>query len=230
MSKTYAIADLHGRYDLLEKAGALAQRHARLEDGEPGTIVTLGDYIDRGPQSRQVIERLMLGIPAPWKLICLKGNHEEMMLETIRKPLAFEWWHSNGGSATLISYGAKVGDLFDGSIVPAAHLDWIAALPYMHVDKHRVYVHAGVSSQFPLDGQPSELLTWKCYKDTDEGGHGLRHVVHGHHFHEDGPLLKKGRCALDTNAWRTGRLVVGVFDDDIPGGPVDLIEIKGEPA
>jgi serine/threonine protein phosphatase 1 len=182
------------------------------------------------------------------RMICLKGNHEEMMLQTMRKP-AFaigilgnlrrslrrgdavhsDWWLSKGGGWTLISYGAKVGDRFDLSIVPSSHLDWIDSLPRMHVDEHRVYVHAGVASRFPLDGQPSEVLTRKIYPATDEGGHGVRHVVHGHCFYEDGPHSWKGRTALDTNAWRTGRLVIGVFDDDIPGGPIDRIELKGKP-
>jgi len=246
VGKTYAIADLHGRFDLLEMAlNAIIDRGP----ANGSKIVTLGDHIDRGPESRFVIETLMkVQSVSNGRMICLKGNHEEMMLETIRKPLhsrmatfarwartiagapiGSDWWLSNGGGWTLISYGAKVGDRFDLSIVPSSHLDWIDSLPRMHVDEHRVYVHAGVASRFPLDGQPSEVLTRKIYPATDEGGHGVRHVVHGHCFYEDGPHSWKGRTALDTNAWRTGRLVIGVFDDDIPGGPIDLIELKGKP-
>ena len=79
MSKTYAIADLHGRLDLLEMALARIADHADL----PGTIVTLGDYVDRGPDSRQVIERLMGGLGREGsRLICLKGNHEDIMWQT----------------------------------------------------------------------------------------------------------------------------------------------------
>ena len=71
-----AIADLQGRFDLLEMALAKIADHAEL----PGTIVTLGDYVDRGPDSRQVIERLMGGLGREgWRLICLKGNHEDIM-------------------------------------------------------------------------------------------------------------------------------------------------------
>jgi serine/threonine protein phosphatase 1 len=76
MSRTYAIADLHGRFDLLEMALAKFANHAVL----PATVVTLGDYVDRGPDSRQVIERLMGGLDhKSWRLICLKGNHEDIM-------------------------------------------------------------------------------------------------------------------------------------------------------
>jgi hypothetical protein len=63
----------------------------------------------------------------------------------------------------------------------------------------------------------------------DQRGHDVRHVVHGHHPFKDGPITIEGRTNLDTLAWHTGRLVVGVFDDDVPGGPVSLLEVRGEP-
>ncbi len=140
-----------------------------------------------------------------------------------------KWWMKHGGDQTLLSYGAPRGEA-DLSVVPVSHLDWIAALPLMHVDQHRIFVHAGVDPDLPLERQDREHLVWKRYRDSDERGHGERHVVHGHHPFQDGPLRKRGRTDLDTLAWRTGRLVVGVFDDAIPGGPIDLIEIKREGA
>jgi serine/threonine protein phosphatase 1 len=103
-------------------------------------------------------------------------------------------------------------------------------LPTMHVDRHRVYVHAGVNPDLPLDAQDPQALLWKRYRDVDDQrGHGTRHVVHGHHPFKDGPITIEGRTNLDTLAWHTGRLVVGVFDDDVPGGPVSLLEVRGEP-
>jgi serine/threonine protein phosphatase 1 len=81
MSKTYAIADLHGRFDLLEMALTRITEHVE----PPATVVTLGDYVDRGPDSRKIIERLMAGLgPDGWRLICLKGNHEDIMWQTSR--------------------------------------------------------------------------------------------------------------------------------------------------
>jgi serine/threonine protein phosphatase 1 len=224
MSLTYAIADLHGRYDLLLSALEAIQKR------DPGTIITLGDYIDRGPDSKAIIDQLMAGLNNdPWKLISLAGNHELMMLETIRDGLQPSWWIDNGGGHTLVSYGhPRQGDI-DLSVVPKEHLYWIAKLPLMHVDTHRVFVHAGVEPHIALDKQPAQVLTWKLYNHNTDKGHGDRHVVHGHHQHENGPKLYKNRTNLDTLAWYTGRLVVGVFDDDKPGGPVDLIEIKGLP-
>ena len=100
-------------------------------------------------------------------------------------------------------------------------------LPLMHIDAHRIFVHAGVDRFKPLDQQDSQVLFWKLYDDNDEGGHDRRHVVHGHHQFEDGPIKHPGRTDLDTFAWYTGRLVVGVFDDEMAGGPIDCIEVIG---
>jgi len=156
MSKTYAIADLHGRFDLLEMA--LARVTERAEP--PATLITLGDYVDRGPDSRQIIERLMAGLERDgWRLICLKGNHEDIMWQTCRRLPDVDWWLTNGGGATLISYGQHKGDQADVAVVPAAHLDWIEQLPLMHVDMHRVFVHAGIDPSCSLDQQDAEDVT-----------------------------------------------------------------------
>ena len=237
MSKTYVIGDLHGRYDLLQMA--LSEIGKRVHSGRtPATVIMLGDYVDRGLASRQIIELLMDGI-GTIKLICLKGNHEEIMYETCRKPLDPNWWLGNGGGQTLMSYGHSARGPIDLSVVSDVHLDWIGKLPYMHVDKHRVYVHAGVDASRPLADQVeaftgslwerTRLVTWWRYGDTEQGGHGNYHVLHGHTPYKEGPMRYQGRTNLDTYAWRTGRLVVGVFDDDTPGGPVGLIEVIGKP-
>ena len=81
-----------------------------------------------------------------------------------------------------------------------------------------------------MDQQSETTLLWKRYATGYPGGIGGRHVVHGHDNHPDGPLLYQGRTNLDTLAWRTGRLMVGIFDDDRAGGPVDFIEVRGPPA
>ena len=227
MPFTYAIADLHGRYDLLSKAVTRIVEHSKSD--RPATVITLGDYVDRGPKSRQVIERLMdLGLP-DLNLVCLKGNHEDIMWQCSRQPIKAGWWMDNGGGTTLISYGQNYGDIVNVNVVPEQHLRWIKELPLMHVDRHRVYVHAGVDPDLPLASQDPEQLLWKIYKGPDQRGHGTRHVVHGHHQFRDGPVTIEGRTNLDTQAWYTGRLVIGVFDDEVAGGPVSLIEVHGEP-
>ena len=93
MSRTYAIPDLHGRLDLLDRAIDAVVRHA---EGLSSTIITLGDYVDRGPQSRQVIERLMNWRPEESKVVNLKGNHEAMMCAVCENRAELDWWVKNG--------------------------------------------------------------------------------------------------------------------------------------
>lgn len=224
MSLTYAIADLHGRYDLLLRALMAIGDHARDLEHK---VITLGDYVDRGPQSREIIQHLMGA--AGGSLICLGGNHEDMMVQTLRRPLHPGWWIGNGGGATLLSYGHPPKGDFTPEVVPAEHLDWMEKLPLYHVDAHRVFVHAYVKQGVPMEDQSAEHMLWTRYPEGAEDGYGARHVVHGHDAFVDGPKVYKGRTDLDTKAYRTGRLVVGVFDDDRPGGAIDFIEINGDP-
>jgi len=219
MSFTYVIGDIHGRDDLL--SAALAQITGR---GDAGIIVAIGDYVGKGPQSRQVIDRLLPGVGGGWRLLTLKGNHDAMMVEALRDPAKFDGWLEKGGDAALASYGG------DPAAVPQTHIAWLDQRPLMHVDAHRLYVHAGVDPALPLDRQSEETLLWMRYPEGYTGGLGELHVVHGHDKDPDGPLLYPGRTNLDTAAWKTGRLTVGVFDDNRPGGPVDLIEVRGAPA
>jgi serine/threonine protein phosphatase 1 len=221
MSLTYVIPDLHGRDDLLGEALAEISAHAR---GNAGVIVTIGDYVDKGPQSKEVIDRLLSGMAEGWRLVALKGNHDAMMVEALQDPTKMDSWRGKGGDAALASYGG------DPAAVPHAHIAWLDQLRLMHLDAHRLYVHAGVDPDLPLDRQSEATLLCKRYPKGFSGGYGERHVVHGHDNDPDGPLLFEGRTNLDTAAWRTGRLTVGVFDDDKAGGPVDFIVVKGLPA
>jgi serine/threonine protein phosphatase 1 len=209
MSLTYVIPDIHGRLDLL--CDGLAQIAAR---GPAGVIVTIGDYVDTGPASKGVIE---------W-LIPLKGNHDALMVDALRDATKMEAWIAKGGDAALASYGG------DPAAIPKTHIDWLDGLRLTHVDAHRLYVHAGVDPEISLDRQDPHTLLWKRYPKGFPGGFGKLHVVHGHDNCPDGPLLYEGRTNLDTLAWRTGRLTIGVFDDEKPGGPVDFIMVRGAPA
>jgi serine/threonine protein phosphatase 1 len=221
MNLTYVIADIHGRYDLL--SGALADITAH-SHGNGGSIVTIGDYVDKGPESKEVIDRLRSGVAEGFRLIALKGNHDAMMVEALRDPSRMASWLAKGGDAALASYGG------DPAAVPQTHIAWLDQLRLIHVDAHRLYVHAGVDPQIPLDRQSETTLLWKRYPKGFPGGFGKLHVVHGHDNFPDGPLLYEGRTNLDTLAWRTGRLTIAIFEDDRPGGPVDLIVVRGPPA
>jgi serine/threonine protein phosphatase 1 len=221
MGLTYVIPDIHGRCDLLSEGLDGIARHSA---GSTGTIVTLGDYVDKGPHSKQVIDRMLAGVGDGWSLIALKGNHDVLMAEGLRDPWKMAAWIGKGGDTALASYGS------DPASVPPSHVAWLEALRPMYVDNHRVYVHAGVDPEIPLDQQSEATLMWKRYPKGFPGGFGELHVVHGHDNFPEGPLLYEGRSNLDTLAWRTGRLVIGVFDDERPGGPIDFIVIRGPPA
>ena len=218
---TFVVADLHGRHDLLDAALAAIERRGTTADAGSRTIVFLGD-VDRGPDSCAILERLIAGPPDGWRWICLKGNHEAMMALALRNPERLDWWMANGGDATIASYRDRRERI-------ATHLPWIEGLPSMHADAHRVYVHGGVDVGKPLHVQQDKVVLWKRYPRDAAEGHGARHVVHGHDPNVDGPLLHAGRSDLDTYAWSTGRLVVGLFDDARSGGPIETIEIKGPP-
>ncbi|MBI4045426.1 MAG: serine/threonine protein phosphatase [Devosia nanyangense] len=211
MSKTFVVSDLHGRFDLFEAALARISTYC-----PQGTIVFTGDYVDRGPDSRRIIQALKAGPSEGWRWIALKGNHEEMMVRAEHDSRERERWLANGGLATLASY--------DGA-VPTEDLAWAAKLPIYFKDEHRIYVHAGVDPAMPVEEQDAATLLWLRYQPGSDIDYPGFHIVHGHTPNPDGPELYRGRSNLDTLAVRTGRLVVGVFDDDRPGGPSDLIEI-----
>jgi len=226
--RTYAIGDLHGRFDLLSMALSAAEADA---GDRAAVFVVCGDFIDRGPQSRSIIELLMQGATLPnWRWIVLKGNHEDMMVQCLRQPQRLRWWLGNGGGATMASYGYAHGDELHPLRVPVEHLAWLDALPVYHIDEHRAFVHAGFDPGKPLAEQSTEHMLWMRAPRGDDYAYAGRHVVHGHEQFADGPVLTANKSNLDTLAWWTGRLVVAAFNDDEPGGPVDLIPIIGKAA
>ncbi|SCW95384.1 metallophosphoesterase [Ancylobacter rudongensis] len=210
MSYTYVIGDIHGRADLLTLALRKIADHAQ----EPGTIITLGDYTDRGPDSKGVVTRLMAGVSDGWKMINLMGNHEQMVFWTYRGKTKPDWWIDNGGDATIASYGGSREN------IPVEHIEWMEQLPLFHEDEHRVYVHAWVDPHLPLKEQSDSSMLWVRYRTPWEGGWNDKHVVHGHTPVRGGPAIFEHRTNLDTGAFASGLLAVGVFDDAKPGGPV----------
>lgn len=219
--KYYAIPDLHGRYDLLREAVNEIEKYSA--NSADTQIVTLGDYIDRGPESRQIIEYLMAR-GSNWT--CLKGNHEDIAVQTMLKPLNPEWWFSNGGDATVKSYNGMEGVIID-------HIRWMESLPLFYETEKQVFVHAGIPQDHmnlpPKTDRMKEELLWMLYDSRTAGGWKGKHVVHGHHQSEYHPKTwygpNGGRTALDTWAYHTGRLVIGVFDDT-QGPAKEYIEIK----
>lgn len=216
MSYTFVFPDIHGVFDFIDKGLREVEKYAK-----EGTIVFLGDYIDRGPESREVVNKIYKGPPENWKWVALKGNHEDMMVGAQENSFWESNWHMNGGAETLTSYIGFPGDF-------EAHLYWMENLPSYHEDAHRVYVHGFVEPDTDLDKQSPQTMMWGRYSNIEHWGWKDKHVVHGHTPDREGPLLYQGRTNLDTGGVWTKRYVIGVFDDDKPGGPVDLIEVFSE--
>lgn len=227
---TFAIGDIHGRLDLLERAfDAIALR----ADGGEHRIICLGDLVDRGSDSRGVIELLMRAKGVR----CLKGNHEDLMLRALRGRDAYSvsQWLQNGGGATLTSYGAS--GRFDPSLelVDERHLGWIESLPLAIEDQSRIFVHAGLTPGIPLADQDADTLLWirerflraETIAEFPDG----KHIVHGHTPIWAGkpdasrPERLDHRTNLDTGAYMTGILSVGVFEAAEPGGPIQVMQI-----
>jgi serine/threonine protein phosphatase 1 len=223
---TYAIADLHGRFDLLLKSYEAIAAYAKATSG---VIVRLGDYVDRGPQSREIVEFLMddATVPVGWQRYCLRGNHEDAIVTSVDANKCDLPWLQYGGIDTLLSYGWTSAEPTVAGLArfPRAHIAWMRALPRLLIDDNRVYVHAGVDPDLPLDAQDNHAMGWMRYVGDDARGHGRRHVVHGHTPQPNGPVIVDGRTNLDTLAWETGRLVVGVFDSEIAGAASGFIEV-----
>jgi serine/threonine protein phosphatase 1 len=208
MERTYAIGDIHG---CLNKLLDLVKR-CRLDAGkQPAKFVFLGDYIDRGPDSRGVVEFLInLQSQQPDLTVCLAGNHEELALAALYDG-EHEHWLRNGGDETLRSYGID-----SAAELPPHHVAWLDTLPGQHDDGRRLFVHAGINPMRPLDQQDDHDLRWIrepfLSDDRDYG----RLIVHGHTPLETGtPDQRHNRLNLDTGAVFGRPLTAAVFTNQI---------------
>jgi serine/threonine protein phosphatase 1 len=199
---TYAIGDIHGCHDLLKRL--LDDIHHDAERrGGAARIVFLGDYIDRGPNSKAVLATLMGGPQRSGdEWICLIGNHEDLMLQAATSPRLEAHWLFEGGNRTIASFG---GD------IPADVRTWCAARPVTFDDGERLFVHAGVRPGIPIAQQLREDLLWIrdqfLLSSVDHG----RLIVHGHTPDLAGPTVRPNRINLDTGAFHTGVLTAVVF-------------------
>jgi Calcineurin-like phosphoesterase len=205
MQKTYAIGDIHGSLAKLRGLVALGERDA---GGEPMTLVFIGDYIDRGPDSRGVVDYVM-GLEARLgaNAIALKGNHEELAVAAADGSVSIGNWLLNGGDKTLLNYGVA-----SARELPADHLAWFRSLRLSFDDGQRLFVHAGIDPGRPLDDQDAHDLVWIREPFLfDERDHG-RLIVHGHTPVRTGtPDLRANRLNIDTAAVYGGPLTAAVF-------------------
>ena len=212
----YAVGDVHGCYDQLLAAVGKIGEHAK---ARPCRVVFLGDYVDRGPKSREVV-RLVQGLVAgegtrgQW--LALKGNHEDMMIAAGADRRALYHWYDNGGDETEASYAGFADER-------RQHLNWLASLPTMIETENHIFVHAGLSARYSLSEQPEEVLLWIRGWEKDDHDFG-KHVVYGH-TPRNNPVLRPYSTGLDTGACFGGPLTIGVFDAAAKTGPVDILQV-----
>ncbi len=154
-SLTFAIGDVHGCFEQLRTLLGVCEKVA---GGRRARFVLIGDYVDRGPDSKKVLDFLIAQQRDGDRFICLLGNHEAMLLDAAHPDRTVSDvfnWRANGGETTLQSYGVD-----DETRLPAAHLAWIEALPLHFVDGSRLFVHAGVRPGIPLEDQTERDLLW----------------------------------------------------------------------
>jgi len=215
----YAIGDVHGRMDLLSPlVHDIATDVAATNPVERPLLILLGDYVDRGPESRQVVDLILrLEADSFFEVAPLKGNHEEALLQFLDEPEFAPTWVEHGGGATLTSYGVQpaaaraapeawvaVRDAFDNAL-PLAHRRFYEQLQLVRVVGDYAFVHAGVRPGVPLEEQTERDLLWIRYDFLDDRGPFGKVIVHGH-TPTDEPQMLKHRLGVDTGAYATGVL------------------------
>jgi len=213
----YAVGDIHGRADLLDDLLHQIETDAAGRAAANTTLVFLGDYVDRGPDSCAVVERLLHGLPDGFDTRFLKGNHEALLLDFVADPRRLDHWRMNGGGATMESYGVDVAGLVAAKASPEVwHAAFTAVLPDTHLAFYRslrlyvsagdyLFVHAGIRPGVPIEAQDETDLIWIRDPFLDAAQSFGMVVVHGH-TPVDVPDVRPNRIGIDTGAVFSGRL------------------------
>lgn len=224
--RIYAIGDIHGRADLLTELLAAIRRDNDARSNVEVRLILVGDLIDRGPASADVVEQCRALAASYDHFIVLKGNHEAVMVDALRGSFpALAFWLDHGGNATLTSWGVATHLAAEGpsrnlfaaakAHVPSEVTAWLGSLPLSYRRGNCLFVHAGIRPGVPLDKQTATDLLWIRDDFIDSTTPHPYVVVHGHTIEEAGPCLRHGRLGIDTGAYRTGRLTaVGIEGDD----------------
>jgi serine/threonine protein phosphatase 1 len=229
-TRVYAVGDIHGRADLLAAMRKKIVKDARKIRKKAGierkVVVYLGDYVDRGPNSFEVIEMLLHDPLEGFEEIYLKGNHEDYMAKFLVGDGDGLGWLFNGAEPTIASYGVEPGDWmdFDPAVlrrlraalfeaIPESHHAFLEGLALHHLEGSYLFVHAGIRPEVPLQAQDEEDLMW--IRDDflhSEANHAAR-VVHGHTISWT-PDLRPNRIGIDTGAFASGVLTALVVEGE----------------
>jgi serine/threonine protein phosphatase 1 len=203
MARTIAIGDIHGC------SAALAALLNCIQPGPTDTIIALGDYIDRGPDSRGVLDQL-IDLAGHCRLVPLLGNHEEMLLAAVRDRGALRRWLECGVVETLRSYewspGGSKRSLAD--VIPASHRAFLSACQSHHETANHIFAHAGYVPDLPMDQQPGMALRWRVTsRDTAKRHYSGKRIIVGHTPQTSGEILDLGfLVCIDTGCCRGGWL------------------------
>lgn len=221
--RIFAVGDVHGRRDLLEELLQKIETAIEASTAEDNTIVFLGDYVDRGPDSKGVID-LILSLPPGRKYVYLRGNHDQSFLDFLDDPLHYRAWRNFGAPETLLSYGVRP-PRFDvpaefvaardelARLCPESHLLFLRNSRLFYEDGDYLFVHAGIRPGVALNRQRNEDLMW-IRDDFLMSDHlSDKIVVHGHTPTER-PIRRPNRLGLDTGAHATGRLTAAILECD----------------
>jgi serine/threonine protein phosphatase 1 len=230
------VGDIHGRADLLEAMLHRIAGHILAQDADDAQVVFLGDYIDRGAESAAVLRRLAdLALAEPQHVRCLRGNHEQMLLDFLDDPAAGPVWLWNGGRETLTSFGlaslphdapaaalvrlrAEVREVLSDGLE-----DWLRSLPLSLRLGTLWAVHAGADPSQPMDRQVPHVLIWGHPEFATRPRRDGLWVVHGHTITEEAKA-EGGRISVDTGAVFTGRLTAAAI---LPEGRVEFLTVEG---
>jgi serine/threonine protein phosphatase 1 len=219
--RLYIIGDIHGCSDLLDRVADAISRDLARHPAIESLTITLGDYVDRGLDSRGVLDRLARN-PFPTRYVALRGNHEELFGSFLDDPSVGAQWRHLGGAETLHSYGIPVRAFMLGKelersaeslrdAIPQEHLDFVTSLPLCLSIGDYFFCHAGVRPAVPLDRQQAQDLLWIRNEFLNSNSDFGKIVVHGHTPIEQ-PEILPNRINIDTGAFATGRLTCLVLE------------------
>ena len=211
----YAIGDVHGCVELQRKLEKKIL--SNVKEGEKTLIIYLGDLVDRGLSSADVIDHCLSPLPQDVRRVCLRGNHDQAFLDFLKRPSLQSEWLDFGGKETMLSYGLDVEQMQQMKIknkefadyvartVPREHVSFLERMPVALSTPHVHFVHAGIRPGLSMDEQEDDDLMWIRQEFLIEERASDKLVIHGHTPSEK-PMLGAGRIGIDTGAYGGGPL------------------------
>lgn len=219
--RVYAVGDIHGCASLLDELhGKIGEDAASYPHAKE--IVYLGDFTDRGTDSKGVVDRLLRHVPAGFRAHYIRGNHDVTLLQFLEEPETYRAWRPFGGAETLMSYGVRP-PLFDSAeqmekardqfraALPAEHLAFFRALELTVTIGDYLFVHAGIRPGIPIEKQSEQDLLWIRDEFLYSSAWSGKVVVHGH-TPLPSPVRAANRISVDTGAYATGNLTCAVLE------------------